>query len=157
LTDWKLVLVGTTDYPDSYAREVLRLADQTPGVICAGFLGGQPLAEMYMHAGLFVLPSSHEGLPITLLEALSYGLPILASDIPANKEVQLPPEHYFPLGNTASLAEKLREFTQHPVTPQARETRREWVRQRYDWHDIARRTLAVYQNIAQKSSSPINL
>ncbi len=143
LPDWKLVLVGNADHPDIYQRAVLKKAAKAD-VVMAGFQRGLALQELYAHAGLFVLPSSHEGLPIALLEALSYGLPVLASDIPANLEVGLPAEHYFPLGNIDALADRIRRKSVEELTPAARETSRLWVTQRYDWRNIAERTLNVY-------------
>jgi glycosyltransferase involved in cell wall biosynthesis len=152
IKDWKLVIVGAIDHPDAYVREVLKVSKSTPGVVCTGFQSGQDLRELYAHAGLFVLPSSHEGLSITILEALSYGLPVIASDIPANREIGLPLEHYFPLGNVAALAAKLNDFAARPLTRAAREIRRRWVYQHYDWLDITRRTLAVYQTVVAAPS-----
>lgn len=149
LADWKLVIVGASDHPDIYTREVLDVASTTPNVICTGFQSGVPLRELYAHAGMFVLPSSHEGLPIAMLEALSFGLPVLASDIPANVEVGLPGEHYFPLGDVAALTTCLRDFAARQLLHEDRETRRSWVMSRYDWHDIAKRTLEVYRQVTE--------
>ena len=47
----------------------------------------------------------YEGLPIVLLEAMSYGLPMLLSDIPAHKEIRLAPARYFK--DATELATKL--------------------------------------------------
>jgi len=145
--DWKLVFVGASDHPDAYAHSVLDAIKNTPNVVSTGFQRGLALRELYAHAHLFVLPSSHEGLSIALLEALSYGLPVVASDIPANVEIELPEEHYFPLGDVTVLAEKIRDFTARPLTLAQREQRRAWVAKRYDWRDIAARTLAVYRKV----------
>jgi len=147
LPGWKLAIVGASDHPDAYVRQVLDVAAATPGVVCTGLQTGLALRELYAHAGMFVLPSSHEGLPIAMLEALSYGLPVVASDIPANLEVGLPVEHYFPLGDVSALAARLQEFAAQPLTAEARESRRAWVSERFDWRDIAKRTLAVYQAV----------
>lgn len=147
LVDWKLAIVGASDHPDAYTRQVLETAAKTPGVVCTGFQSGQALRELYAHAGLFVLPSSHEGLPIAMLEALSYGLPVVASDIPANLEVGLPAEHYYPLGDVDALAARLGEFAARPLTMESREQRRAWVSERFDWRDIAHRTMAVYEAV----------
>jgi len=147
LADWKLAIVGSSDHPDAYTRQVLETAAKTPGVVCTGFQSGLGLRELYAHAGLFVLPSSHEGLPIAMLEALSYGLPVVASDIPANLEVGLPAEHYYPLGDVDALATRLGEFAARPMNSETRESRRTWVSERFDWRDIARRTMAVYQTV----------
>lgn len=147
LPGWTLAIVGAADHPDAYTRQVLEVVAATPGVVCTGFQSGLPLRELYGHAGLFVLPSSHEGLPIALLEALSYGLPVLASDIPANVEVGLPATHHFPLGDVAALAARLRAFAARPLTAEDREARRRWVVERYDWREIARRTLEVYRSV----------
>jgi len=145
LPDWKLALVGGSDHPDAYQREVMKKAAET-GVIMTGFQQGLALQELYSHAGLFVLPSSHEGLPIALLEALSYGLPVLASDIPANLEVGLSAEHYFPLGRIDALADRIRLQSGNDLTAAARESTRAWVAQRYDWQAIAEKTVRLYAN-----------
>ena len=144
LPGWKLAIVGASDHPDAYVQSVLDAAAKTPGVVCTGFQSGNKLAELFGHAGMFVLPSSHEGLPIALLEALSYGLPVIASDIPANLEVGLPAEHYFPLGDVAALAKRLVEFAAIPLSDTDRTERRIWVAERYNWLLIAERTMDVY-------------
>lgn len=145
--EWKLVIVGASDHPNAYTQSVLAAIEKTPNVLCTGFQSGLALSELYAHAHVFVLPSSHEGMPIAMLEALSYGLPVIASDISANLEIELPEEHYFPMGDVKALSEKLRDFTSRLLTNEQRETRRTWVAERYDWLDIAQQTLAVYQEI----------
>lgn len=147
LPGWKLVLVGASDHPDDYTRAVLAAAETTRDIVCTGFQTGTGLAELYTHAGLFVLPSSHEGLPIALLEALSYGLPAVASDIPANLEVELPSDHYFPLGDVDSLSERLRTFAALPASADEQAARRAWVAERYDWNRIAEQTAGVYREV----------
>lgn len=147
LSGWKLAIVGASDHPDAYVREVLDTAAATPGVVCTGLQTGLALSELYAHAGIFVLPSSHEGLPIAMLEALSYGLPVVASDIPANLEVGLSAEHYYPLGDVTPLAARLKEFAAQALTAETRESRRAWVSERFDWRDIARQTLVVYKAV----------
>lgn len=145
LPGWKLVLVGGADHPGAYQHEVRKKAAEA-GVVMTGFQRGLALQELYAHAGLFVLPSSHEGLPIALLEALSYGLPVLASDIPANLELGLPVEHYFPMGNTEMLADQIRRQSITELSAVERENSRVWVTQHYDWRDIAKKTLGLYLN-----------
>ena len=140
---WKLVLVGRlTD--ETYPR-IVRMAAQSEGVVLTGFLTGMPLHQVYSHAGAFVLPSSHEGLPIAMLEALSYGLPVLASDIPANRAVGLESDSYFPLGDLHTLARKMTDLTSMPYDAEARRTRQRWVAERFDWDAVAEQTLAVYK------------
>ena len=143
LHDWKLVLVGGTDNPDAYQCEVMIKAAEAD-VVMTGFLQGLALQEIYAHAGLFVLPSSHEGLPIALLEALSFGLPVLASDIPANLEVGLSAEHYFPLGEIEALADRIILLSSVSHTMAERDRIRTLVTQRYNWRVIAEKTLGLY-------------
>jgi glycosyltransferase involved in cell wall biosynthesis len=146
LPGWKLVIVGASDHPDAYTRSVLARAAASPDIVCTGFQKGAALAELYTHAGMFVLPSSHEGLPIALLEALSYGLPVIASNIPANLDVPCADIRYYPLGEVAALAEALRELAVRPADPALRERLRCFVRERYSWPEIARATLALYRD-----------
>jgi glycosyltransferase involved in cell wall biosynthesis len=144
---WKLVLVGlgNTEYYESVKK-----AAKAAGVVLAGFQRGAALSQLYTHAGAFVLPSSHEGLPIVLLEALSYGLPVLASDIPANVEMGLGPNNYFPMGNIQALAEQLVTLSHAPQDEASREHRTHWVMEHYDWERIAKQTYAVYSRVTQE-------
>jgi glycosyltransferase involved in cell wall biosynthesis len=145
---WKLVLVGGGD-ADDYSRKVQQAA-QAAGVVLAGFQRGVPLGQLYTHAGAFVLPSSHEGLPIALLEALSYGLPVLASNIPANLELGLSATSYFPVGNTSALADRLLQIANAPQEETARDRRMRWVLERYDWGPIAQQTYEVYDRVLRE-------
>lgn len=140
---WKLVLVGGLRDKDEYSERLRMLERQSEDIILAGFRTGTALNELYSHAGLFVLPSSHEGLPIALLEALSHGLNSVVSNIPSNLEVGLSEKQYFELGNVAQLAEKIREFSDIPTTNEDREERRAFVKERYNWETIAQQTLQV--------------
>lgn len=147
LPGWKLVLVGGTASLDEYTKSVLSWAEKTTNVVLTGYQSGLALKELYAHAGLFVLPSSYEGLPIAMLEALSYGLPVLASNIPAHLEIGLPSEQYFPLGDYVALAHRLRDFASLDFDEKKRRDLRDWVRNRYDWRKIAGQTFAVYASI----------
>jgi glycosyltransferase involved in cell wall biosynthesis len=151
LPGWKLAIVGASDHPDAYVLDVLDQAKRSENIVCTGLQTGNALRELYGHAGIFVLPSSHEGLPIALLEALSYGLPVIASDIAANLEVGLDKLHYFPLGDVDMLAQKLKEFSVLLRSPELIEERRAWVSERFNWKNIAQKTLTVYQGVIAKT------
>jgi glycosyltransferase involved in cell wall biosynthesis len=143
LPGWKLVLVGGADHPDDFTRELEQLVKDTPNTLAAGVKTGEALRELYANAGLFVLPSSHEGLPIVLLEAMSFGLPCLASDIPPNREVGLPDDSYFPVGDVAALAAKLTELSTKAPTTAEREALRQSLQTRFDWRSKATQTATV--------------
>jgi glycosyltransferase involved in cell wall biosynthesis len=146
--DWKVALVGGSG-TDEYSRQV-REAASAEGVVLTGFLGGVALRQLYSHAGAFVLPSTHEGLPIAMLEALSFGLPVIASDIPANLEVGLPAQAYFRVGDVSALANALNRVAVEDQPIEARAARRRWVENKYDWDKIAGHTLAVYCAVARQ-------
>ena len=109
-----------------------------------GFIKGRKLHALLSHARCFVLPSSHEGLPIALLEAMSYRLPVIVSDIPANLEVGLGQEFYFPLGDRRALARKLQENMDAPYR------QIEYPMEKYDWNAIAERTASVYTKYSRR-------
>lgn len=146
---WKLVIVGKADHEDGYGRRLIQTAARDADIVLAGFQSGTPLAELYSHAGLFVLPSYYEGLPIALLEAMSYGLSCVVSDIPANREVGLPDRRYFEPGNIAALSSRITECIDKPLTDDERRRQIEKIRAAYDWNDIARRTLEVYAAVCR--------
>lgn len=146
---WKLLLVGALDRGD-YSRQVAAAAANA-GVVLAGYRSGDTLKQAYSHAGAFVLPSSHEGLPIAALEALSYGLPVLASDITANVDIGLDSASYFPLGNVDALAAGLTRLEHTPPDEEARRSRRLWTAQKYNWQRIAEQTLEVYNEVCLRS------
>jgi len=141
---WKLALVGGADHSSSYARAVAEAARKTPGVVLLGHQTAEHLAELYTHAHLFVLPSSHEGQPIAVLEAASFSLPVLLSDIPAHRELGLSRASYFKAGDIASLTEHLASLFAAPVIERFDAAERARLAARHDWHNIAQRTLAVY-------------
>jgi glycosyltransferase involved in cell wall biosynthesis len=155
LPGWHLALVGAADHADGYAAQVRAAAAAHDGVVCTGFQTGAALQALYAHAGLFVLPSSHEGLPIALLEALAHGLPVLASDIAPHLEMDLPGEAYFALGDIDALAERLRSAAAASAAESEadRAARRTRALQRHDWAHSATQTLQVYRRVVRRAAA----
>ena len=137
----KLVLVGDSDHEDEYSQTLKKRAEEA-GVVLTGFIRGDRLVEVFCNARLFVMPSYHEGLPIALLEAMSFSLPVLVSDIPANKVVRLPPGDYFSTGDVGALRKgietKLSQFDKPDYSAYM---------DKYDWDEIAEQTYSVYRQI----------
>lgn len=136
----KLVLAGDTDFEDEYSLNLKKEA-QKHGVVLPGFIKGQKLHSLLTHARCFVLPSSHEGLPIALLEAMSYKLPVIVSNIPANLEVNLNPENYFKVGDINELANKIQKNVQESFK------RIEYDMTKYNWNTIAQQVISVYNKL----------
>lgn len=134
----KLVLVGGADHDSDYSRALLSRA--SPKTIFAGVRQRAALRTLYSNAALFVLPSTHEGMPMAALEAASFDCPILLSDIEPNLDLGLPNQHYFPSGDMSALAKKL-----SPPFQKLRAARDRF--RSYDWDDIAKQTLAVYRSV----------
>jgi glycosyltransferase involved in cell wall biosynthesis len=151
LPGWKLVLIGGAQGSQRYADLVAKEYEGNDSIVCTGFLSPPEVQELLSHAGIFVLPSSHEGLPIALLEAMKLGIPVVASDIPANLEIGLDAASYFPLGDTQVLATHLRELAA------ATDAEREVIAQRlqlacahYDWDVIAKLTMQLLEGVGGK-------
>ena len=109
-TDKKLVIVGDSAYTDDYVKELKELAADDARIIFTGAQSGQALAELYANASLFVQPSDSEGLSIALLEAMSYSLPCLVSDISANLEAVGQAGMSFIGGDSKDLKRKMGEI-----------------------------------------------
>lgn len=146
----KLVIVGGADHETEYSAHVKALAAATPSVVMTGFQTGAALAELYGNAALFVLPSSHEGMPIALLEALSYGLPVLASDIAANRELRLAPTDYFPMGDVDALATALGRKLSSPFDEDGTDELTSQIQTDYSWKTISERTAEVYRSVLRR-------
>ena len=135
--DIKLVLAGDTDFEDDYSRGLKEMARRN-GVVLTGFIKGSKLHSLLTNCRCYCLPSSHEGLPIALLEAMSYGVKVIVSDIPANLEVGLDKDDYFHVGDIDALADKLKAVIERPLAHVDYDMRK------YDWDKIADQVAEVY-------------
>lgn len=143
--DMKLVIVGDADHEDAYSNAIKEKASEHRNIVLTGFLQEKPLSELYSFARLFVLPSYHEGMPIVLLEAMSYGASCIASDIPSNRMVLPGRDRFFNVGNPTSLYEKICEFLDRKWDDEDREKQSNRVMGKYNWQKIADDTYEVYK------------
>lgn len=113
-TDKKLVIAGSGVHTSSYVESLYDLAAGNENVVFVGHVQGDMLSELYSNAYCYVLPSTIEGQSIGLLEAMSYGLPCIASDIPENRETAHGEAVYFEPGNALELAACLQVLIDDP-------------------------------------------
>jgi glycosyltransferase involved in cell wall biosynthesis len=152
--DHRLVLVGDSSFTDRFTANLRELAATDPRVVLPGYLYGAELEELYSNATAFVLPSLLEGLPLTLLEAASHGLPVVASDIPPHLEVLRsagPGRRLHRPGDRDQLLRALRQVLAEPRAERAAALElRHHVLRAYSWDDATERTEAVYRAVVER-------
>ncbi|KAI9132418.1 glycosyltransferase family 4 protein [Acaryochloris sp. CCMEE 5410] len=154
---WKLVLVGGVSDTTVYQRELLKRAEDRDDVVFAGELKGEQLAELVRGAGLFTLPSDLEGLPLAMLEAMREGIPILASDILAHRQLLGTDRGImFQAGNLQSCIDSidaaLRDLEK--LSQMAKRAKKH-VSENYTWQKITADNLDLYSALLS-SDFPLN-
>ena len=142
-----LVLVGGADQADPYAVQLGRQIRDTDRVVATGVVSPAQLDVLYAHALAFLQGSYHEGLPLTLLEALGHGLPALVSDIPAHREILGESSPLFPPGDVAELAARLQALLQSPAPPRLDAALQHRLETVYNWDVIADQTAELYRSL----------
>ena len=109
------------------------------------FVQGRPLEELYSNAYFYTLPSDLEGMPLSLLEAMSYGNACLVSDIPECTEVVKDHAVTFRKGDRDDLREKIQMLCDSPdAVARFKEGACEYILGKYNWDDVVQQTLALY-------------
>jgi glycosyltransferase involved in cell wall biosynthesis len=142
-TDAELIIAGGTSFSSDYVDRLHAAGGDRTRFL--GYVYGDVLDELYSNARLFVLPSDLEGLPIALLEAMSFGNCCLTSDIPENLEVIGDCGMTFRKGDTDDLTRKLQTLLDAPERSRAIGDRaRRHVLETYDWDGVTLHTEAIY-------------
>lgn len=145
----KLVIAGGSSHSDDYVERLAAMAIDDDNIIMTGFVSGQALEELYSNAFLYVLPSDVEGLPISLLEAMSYRRCCLISDIKENSDTGQGRCFEFIHGNISDLCEQLQKIIR--MDPEAVEHKgieaAEYVLNTYQWKTVVDKTLLVYEKL----------
>jgi glycosyltransferase involved in cell wall biosynthesis len=142
----KLVIAGGSSYSQGYIEELRRGAWED--VLFTGNVDHRTMEELLSNCYAYILPSTMEGLSVGLLEALSYGTCIVASDIPANREVIGDAGLTFPPGDVEALRRQLAALLDDPeLAERQRRLAAAQARSQPDWDEVARRTEALYLDL----------
>ena len=142
-TDKKLVIAGGASHTSEYYGEIAELAKTDDRIIMTGFVQDEILEELYSNCCLYVLPSDVEGMPISLLEAMSYGKSCLVSDIPENLELVNGHARSFRHGDVEDLKLQLEQCLQE-CTGYC-EDNVEYLRNNFNWNTIVEQTIELYK------------
>lgn len=146
-TDKKLVIAGGASDSSEYYEQIQSAAVSDPRIILTGFVEGRMLQELYSNAYVYVLSSDLEGMPMSLLEAMSYGCCCLVSDIPECTEVVEDHAVVFRHGDVDDLERQLSALIAAPERVNAmRKNASEFVCAKYSWDSVTTRTLALYDS-----------
>ena len=145
-TEKKLMIAGGSSDTDAFSQELKELARGDERFIFTGFVQGQMLEELYSNAYVYALPSDLEGMPLSLLEAMSYGNCCLTSDIAECVEVVEDKAFVFKKSDVGDLREKLQYACDHPEQVQKlKEQSADFICGKYNWDDVVEQTLWLYQ------------
>lgn len=145
-TDKKLVIAGGTSDTESFAEELKKLAKDDKRIIFTGFVQGAILDELYSNAYIYTLPSDLEGMPLSLLEAMSYGNCCLVSDIAECVEVVEDKAFVFKKSNVKDLQEKLQiACNDSKKVMEIKEEAADFICGKYNWDDVVEKTEKLYE------------
>lgn len=145
-TDKKLVIAGGSSDTDTFMRELKEASEGDERIVFSGFVQGQTLDELYSNAYIYTLPSDLEGMPLSLLEAMSYGNCCLTSDIAECVEVVEDKAILFKKSSVEDLKEKLQMLVDHQdIVAGYKATAARFICEKYNWDDVVDRTLRLYR------------
>ena len=145
-TEKKLVIAGGSSDTDEFLRELKSMAENDPRIMFTGFVQGQMLDELYSNAYVYTLPSDLEGMPLSLLEGMSYGNCCLVSDIEECASVVEDKAIIFKKSNVDDLREKLQEIcNDQELVAGYRANAADFICKKYNWDDVTAETLKLYQ------------
>lgn len=145
-TDKKLVIAGGSSDTQAFMDELKSLAKDDDRIIFTGFVQGEILEELYSNPYIYTLPSDLEDMPLSLLEAMSYGNCCLTSDIPECAEVVEDKALLFRKSDVSDLKAKLQNACDHPEMVESYKAQaEEFICKKYNWDDVVEKTLKLYQ------------
>lgn len=145
-TEKKLVIAGGSSDTSEFENEMKELAKEDKRIIFTGFVQGQELEELYSNAYVYALPSDLEGMPLSLLEAMSYGNCCLVSDIPECAEVVEDKALIFKKADVKDLQSKLKDACDHSEKVDAHKKQAaDFICSKYNWDEIVQATLKLYR------------
>ena len=145
-TDKKLVIAGGYSDTVEYCEKIKDLSAGNKNIIFTGFVEGIERKELFDNAYIYALPSDLEGMPLSLLEAMSFGNCCLVSDIPECTEVVGDKAVVFKKGNVADLRSKLQWLCDDKdVVEKYKREATDYILERYDWEDVVDKTVKVYE------------
>ena len=145
-TDKKLVIAGGSSDTDTYFNELKEKAKDNKNIIFTGFVQGEELEELYSNAYIYVLPSDLEGMPLSLLEAMSYKNCCLTSDIPECKTVMDNNGVTFKKSDVNDLKEKLQYLVDNvDKVNKYKSEAQEYILKKYNWDDVVDKTIELYK------------
>lgn len=145
-TDKKLVIAGGSSDTDDFMNELKDMAGES--VLFTGFQQGRILEELYSNAYIYTLPSDLEGMPLSLLEAMSYGNCCLVSDIPECTEVVEDKAVVFKHSDVAELRYTLQILLDNPEkVTKFKSDAADYICEKYNWDDVVNRTLSIYRGL----------
>lgn len=145
-TEKKLVIAGGSSDTDSFMQELKTLAQEDDRIVFTGFVQGQMLEELYSNAYVYTLPSDLEGMPLSLLEAMSYGNCCLVSDIPECAEVVEDKALIFQKSDVNDLRGKLQDACDHAETViKMKKQAADFICEKYNWDDVVEETMKLYR------------
>ncbi|HAP9004542.1 TPA: glycosyltransferase family 4 protein, partial [Enterococcus faecium] len=144
-TDKKLIIAGGSSDTDEFANELKELAKGDERIIFTGFVQGQELEELYSNAYIYTLPSDLEGMPLSLLEAMSYGNCCIVSNISECTEVVEDKAMIFKKSDVSDLKIRLEEAcNQSEMVKVLKNQATEFICSKYNWDKIVQETLNLY-------------
>lgn len=144
-TDKKLVIAGGSSDTNDFMHQLKNMANEDQRIIFTGFIDGEILEELYSNAYVYVLPSDLEGMPLSLLEAMSYGNCCLVSNISECKDVVEDKAVIFEKSNVEDLKNKLQKLIDNKsLVEYYKKTASEFICKKYNWDDVVKKTLEIY-------------
>ena len=143
-TDKKLVIAGGASDTSEYYNELK--AKGNKNIVFTGFIQGKELEELYSNAYIYCLPSDLEGMPLSLLEAMSYGNCCLTSDIEECSEVIKDKGLTFKKGNINDLKDKLQDLCMNKDKVEEYKSKsQKYILNKYNWDKVVNSTLLLYK------------